>query len=65
MYKVYYGLFIFKYLSAVLNSLGEGNEFGRKEGTLNTLLWMSNSVIQCHHYPECQVELENGPSEGS
>ena len=57
--------FAFKYLSAGLNSLGEGNEFGKEEGALKTLLGMSNSVISFHHYPECRVELEKGPSKGS
>ena len=54
-----------KYLSPALNSLGKGNEFEREGGRVNFFLGMSNSVIQFHHYPECRVELEKGPSEGS
>ena len=57
--------FSYKYLSAALNSLGKGNEFEREGGRVNFFLGMSNSVIQFHHYPECRVELEKGPSEGS
>ena len=55
----------YKYLSPALNSLGKGNEFEREGGRVNFFLGMSNSVIQFHHYPECRVELEKGPSEGS
>ena len=58
-------IFIDKYLSPALNSLGKGNEFEREGGRVNFFLGMSNSVIQFHHYPECRVELEKGPSEGS
>ena len=58
-------LLLFKYLSPALNSLGKGNEFEREGGRVNFFLGMSNSVIQFHHYPECRVELEKGPSEGS
>ena len=57
--------FHYKYLSPALNSLGKGNEFEREGGRVNFFLGMSNSVIQFHHYPECRVELEKGPSEGS
>ena len=54
-----------KYLSAGVNLLGEGNEFGRREWRVNSFLGMSNSAIQFHHYPECREKLDKGPSEGS